>query len=252
MLAAPIAQSTIDIYFRIAAELLPTPQKSHYTFNLRDVSKVIQGILMIKPARCTSADAMTRLWAHESMRVFHDRLINVEDKAWFKKLVLELLRLNIRVNLDEEELFGSNLSKLAHNDSNGNNERKIDGGANEKHPPLMFVDFLRGLAEENQSAAGDEDERPYEAVSSFGQVVKVLEDALDDYNISHPSRMNLVFFYDAVCHVARISRILRQKRGNAMLIGVGGLWQAISVPPRNVYVRDQMRANRNHKGLRCY
>ena len=35
-----IVDSTIELYFKICAEKLPIPSKFHYTFNLRDVSKV--------------------------------------------------------------------------------------------------------------------------------------------------------------------------------------------------------------------
>lgn len=45
---------------------------------------------------------------------------------------------------------------------------------------------------------------------------------MDDYNQTSTSKMKLVLFMDAIQHVCRISRILRQPMGNALLLGVGG------------------------------
>ena len=46
-LAKPLVAASLEVYETIQRELLPTPTKSHYTFNLRDVSKVIQ--VLTKP-----------------------------------------------------------------------------------------------------------------------------------------------------------------------------------------------------------
>lgn len=81
----------IEIYSRVTLELLPTPSKFHYTFNLRDVSKVFQGILMITASKCPDADMMNRLWVHEVSRVFQDRLNNTADQQWYEELVCSLL-----------------------------------------------------------------------------------------------------------------------------------------------------------------
>lgn len=39
----PIVMAAVEIYFRMSTDLLPTPAKSHYVFNLRDLSKCVQG-----------------------------------------------------------------------------------------------------------------------------------------------------------------------------------------------------------------
>lgn len=41
------------------------------------------------------------------------------------------------------------------------------------------------------------------------------------YNVDY-APMNLVFFGDCIQHLTRIARVLKQARGNAMLVGVGG------------------------------
>jgi hypothetical protein len=73
---------------RISEELLPTPAKSHYTFNLRDLSKQFQGMLMVSPSSCSDKEALARLWMHEACRVFADRLVCYEDRQYFQKMLV--------------------------------------------------------------------------------------------------------------------------------------------------------------------
>ncbi|EFJ52606.1 dynein heavy chain 7 [Volvox carteri f. nagariensis] len=151
---------------------------------------VFQGLLMITPGNCKDRDTMMRLWLHESCRVFHDRLINNEDKEYFKRMLVELATKHGLGSAGYDELFGPGRY-------------------------IMFGDWIKiGL---------DRDERRYEEIGTdVSRVVAVLEEYLDEYNLSNTNSLNLVFFMDAVEHITRIARILRQPRGNAMLVGVGG------------------------------
>eukprot|EP00741_Cyanophora_paradoxa_P004754 tig00000828_g4612.t1 len=64
-------------------------------------------------------------------------------------------------------------------------------------------------------------EKVYNSIKSYEELNKTLEEALGDYNETN-AVMNLVLFEDAMKHVCRISRIVSNPRGHALLVGVGG------------------------------
>lgn len=144
---------------------------------------------------------MARLWINESQRVFYDRLINNEDKKWFTTLVIDLISKNFRMNMDHAIVFGSD--------------------------KIMFGDLLKL----------DAPIRLFEEIKDKNKLMKTLNGMLDEYNVTNSNKMNLVFFEDAIEHILRISRSLKQPRGNIMLIGVGGSGKQ-SLTKLSSYMRD--------------
>lgn len=85
-----IVTAAVEIYERMSTDLLPTPAKSHYVFNLRDLSKCVQGILQADSSTIRESKQIFRLFCHEALRVFHDRLVNNEDKQFFYTILSEM------------------------------------------------------------------------------------------------------------------------------------------------------------------
>lgn len=188
-LSGATVDATIAIYQTISKELLPTPTKSFYTFNLRDLSKVIQGISQVRSNTLNDKEGLVRLWCHESLRVFHDRLINDEDRNWF---------------LDE-------LKKLVSNHFHLDFEQKVSRGNNF---PIIFGSYLDYTALPEK--------RLYREVVEEEQLQKAMSHFLTEYNNNTTKRMSLVLFLNAMEHISRIARIVNQPYGNALLMGVGG------------------------------
>lgn len=106
-----MVESTQLIFKNVAATLIPTPSKSHYTFNLRDISKVFQGVCSGDQKENQTPENLFRFWTHENQRVFGDRMINTQDK----EILLGLLVTEIeKFHLKKGHIF--NVERLIYGD----------------------------------------------------------------------------------------------------------------------------------------
>jgi len=87
-----IIQSVLRVYDKVREELLPTPSKSHYTFNLRDIWRVFQGMCSASAKQVLEVKDLLRLWYHENMRVFHDRLTTDEDRSYLVTMLISFFK----------------------------------------------------------------------------------------------------------------------------------------------------------------
>lgn len=90
-LADLIIKAAVEIYQSVIQDFLPTPAKSHYTFNLRDLSKVVQGMLMCELQDIADKEYLVKLYICETYRVFRDRLTEEADRTKFSQDSHEVL-----------------------------------------------------------------------------------------------------------------------------------------------------------------
>ncbi|XP_064889438.1 dynein axonemal heavy chain 10 isoform X2 [Columba livia] len=179
-----ITACTLELYKLIVRDLPPTPSKFHYIFNLRDLSRVYNGLVLTTPERFPTVTQMVRVWRNECLRVFHDRLINEADKALVQDHIKNLIEENFKDDLEHA-----------------------------MRDPILFGDFRTALSEEEP--------RIYEDIQDYDAAKALFQEILEDYN-EFNIKMNLVLFDDALEHLIHVHRIIRMYRGHALLIGVGG------------------------------
>ena len=189
-----VVNTTIYLYQKTSEIFKPTPAKSHYTYNLRDVSKIFQGISKSSPKAIKKDTDMIKLWAHECLRIFQDRLISDQDRERFDDLIKEIVK----------EKF----------------KKEFDPMISSK--PLQFASFVPLIYPD-----GDTNKKPlqdlYCELTDPEKVKKITNEFLDDYNQVHKAkRMDLVLFVAAIEHVVKIHRIITTEFGHALLVGVGG------------------------------
>ena len=125
-LVDPAVYSTIEIYQTVTKNLKPTPSKFHYVYNLRDVSKVFQGIMMARVV--STKEQLSKLWLHECLRVFQDRLVCEEDRNWLQDSLIETGRNHFEVAWKKEDLVPGTLvfSNLTSNYQEVKDKEKLE------------------------------------------------------------------------------------------------------------------------------
>ena len=129
-----------------------------------------------------NALGLARMWVHECMRVFYDRLIFDEDRETFMGFLKGSLR---EFDFKEDALLET---------------------------PLIYTSFV---------SASEGHDKAYLPIRDISHLKNVLENKLAEYN-DQVSTMNLVLFEQAMEHICRIARIIDLPVGNALLVGVGG------------------------------
>ncbi|KEG14252.1 putative dynein heavy chain [Trypanosoma grayi] len=179
---------TLSLYQQVFAALPATPAKFHYIFNLRDLSRVYEGLCRATLEKFPETNQIVRLWRNEITRVFVDRMADAEDKNFVARLAQEEI----------ERHFPSAVEyALAE--------------------PFMFGDF--GDFEPDSDV---ERLHIYEDFGAeFDKARALVEAVLDEIN-TPTKKMDLVMFDMALDHLLRIIRVISLPRGNCLLVGVGG------------------------------
>jgi len=193
--AEKVTNASLQLFNFIVEKMPPTPSKFHYIFNLRDLSRIYEGMCMSTPDKITTGGQFARLWRHECNRIFMDRLATVEDVKV--------------VNTELNNIITSQFS--------------ADFEAVQKDP-CIFGDFELAL---DRIAEDAEDPRLYSDMGNFQDIRKTFDSIMDNYNTDNKP-MTLVLFEMALSHLVRIMRIIKTPRGNALLIGIGGSGKQVS------------------------
>ena len=186
VLSNSLIKAALGLHASVSSTFRKTAANFHYEFNIRHISNVFQGLLVSQPEQFSSPEKLILLWLHESERVYGDRLVNTSDMTKYNAIAQGQCK----------KIFPSfPIAKFY---------------AKENAEPLLFCNFVQSI-----------EDPVYDQVTCLHSMSDVLEDALREYNDTNVT-MDLVLFEDAMKHIARIVRIIRNEGGHALLIGVGG------------------------------
>lgn len=111
-----LTNSMVEFYLEQQARY-KARQHSHYIYSPRELTRWSRGIFeAIRPLEALSLDGLVRLWVHEALRLFHDRLVEESERSWTKELIHNVAAkhfggADLKVALKEPILYSNWLSR---------------------------------------------------------------------------------------------------------------------------------------------
>lgn len=196
-----IVTATMQVYSQIIRQLKPTPKKCHYRFDMRDILQICTGCSLLRKESVENKKIFAKIWFHESLRVFHDRLIEADEKNWlFEKL-------SEQIN-DTNGTFKDSMEIVFETHTNEEGIVTLDSIKNQ-----IFGSYL--------DIETDVPNRKYEEVANLDKLAELATAALNEYNETAKFKLNVILFTYAVEHLNRICRIISMPGGNGLILGIG-------------------------------
>lgn len=103
--AEPLTNAMVRFYLESQQRFTPKIQP-HYVYSPRELTRWVRGIYeAIKPLETLSIEGLVRIWAHEALRLFQDRLVDEEERKWTDDAV-KRIALKHFPTIEEEKALG--------------------------------------------------------------------------------------------------------------------------------------------------
>jgi len=182
-----LTAAMVDAFSQSQKKFTPDVQ-AHYIYSPRELSRWVRALKEgLSGNEDSSLGDLVRMWLHEGLRLFRDRLVEPSERQWTDEMFDETARRH----------FGSVVENSS--SSSSSSPSKV------LERPVMFTHWIN----KRYQSVGLEELREYVSAK-----LKIFyEEELD---------VPLVLFDEVLEHILRIDRVMRQPQGHALLIGVSG------------------------------
>ena len=103
--ADPLTSAMVEFYL-LSQERFTQDMQPHYVYSPREMTRWVRGICeAIRPLETLSIEGLVRLWAHEALRLFQDRLVDDSERKWTNENI-DSVALKHFPNINREEALG--------------------------------------------------------------------------------------------------------------------------------------------------